>query len=386
MKITIETVLLINKVKYYQLRNLYYECFLILLHMSRLNCFVYVGFVCFKIGGVQVFPASFVGGVIDRTLMADEWESGMPDKPNLLLLEPMMPDVEARLADMTQICRLDPAGTVPRNINNTEIVVTGGGTGVPRSVMDALPDLRLIAINGVGTDAVDLKEAARRGISVTTTPGVLTDDVADMAMLLLLSGMRDLVVADRFVRDGKWGSTSLPLSHKATGCSLGIFGMGHVGRAIAHRASAFGMKIAYSDLRDLELNDMVFIPNLISLAKRSDVLVIAATGGVQTHHVVDREVMDALGPHGLLVNVARGSIVDEQALISALAEGRLGKAALDVFEHEPYVPAALREMSQVTLQPHRASATVETRHAMGCLVIDNVAAFLAHAALPTKIV
>lgn len=266
-------------------------------------------------------------------------------------------------------------------------IATGGATGVSPAVMKSLPALEIIAINGIGTDAVDLNEARRRNIHVTTTPGVLTDDVADMAIGLILSLLRGLPAGDRYVREGTWGHAPAPgLGRKVTGKKLGIVGMGHVGRAIASRARAFAMPVSYTDLRNLELEGYAFVPDLKTLAQNSEILVIAASGGAGSRHLVNREVLDGLGPDGFLINVARGSVVDEQALVQALSDGTLGGAGLDVFEHEPDVPPALRNSPRTVLQPHRASATVETRLAMGNLVVRNLAAHFATQPLLTAVV
>ena len=305
-------------------------------------------------------------------------------KPHLLLIEPMMPEIEAAL---------DSAYTVHRWQKDAlpvdapiRAIATGGGTGVPRAVLDALPALEVITINGIGTDAVDLVECARRQIAVTVTRGVLTDDVADLAMALILASLRDLLPGDRLVRDGLWGEQGLPLARKVSGAKLGIVGMGQVGQAIAHRAQAFSMQVSYFSRRNLDLPFTPFVNDLVALAAQSDILVVAASGGAQSRNLVNREVIEALGPNGLLVNVARGTVVDEQALVAALQEGRLGRAALDVFVDEPNVPDALKTMSNVVLQPHRASATLETRQAMGKLIIDNLAAHFAGRPLLTPVI
>ncbi len=306
-------------------------------------------------------------------------------KPELLLVEPMMPEIEALLDAAYTVHRYD-GSVIPSNVaSRIRGIATGGGTGVPAALMRTLSNLEVIAINGVGTDAVDLKEAARRGIGVTTTLNVLTDDVADLAMALMLSAMRDLVLGDQFVRNHQWGVGQLPLAHKVTGRKLGIVGMGQVGQAIAKRARGFDMPVSYYSRRDLALPDAPFVPDLQALAEQSDILVVAASGGAQSRHLISRDVMEALGPCGLLVNVSRGSVVDEQALVELLQQGKLGKAALDVFESEPTVPEALLMMKNVVLQPHRASATVETRLQMGQLVVANLGAHFAGVPLLTPV-
>lgn len=307
-------------------------------------------------------------------------------KPDILLLEPMMPEIEKQLDAAYTVHRTTAPDHLAAIAGAIRGIATGGGTGVPRAIMDSLPNLGIIAINGIGTDAVDLTEAKRRGIAVTTTPGVLTDDVADMAMGLLLSLLRGLPAADRYVREGAWGhSPPPPLGHRVSGRRLGILGMGHVGQAVATRASAFGMPVSYTDRRDKALPGYTFVPDLPTLARDTDVLVVAASGGAGSRHLVNRAVLDALGPDGVLINVARGSVVDEMALVTALADGTLGGAGLDVFEHEPDVPEGLRTSPRTVVQPHRASATVETRLAMGQLVVDNLAAHFAGKPLLTPV-
>ncbi|WP_025885569.1 2-hydroxyacid dehydrogenase [Asaia prunellae] len=304
-------------------------------------------------------------------------------KPHLLLIEPMMPAVEKAL-DESYVVHRWQKDELPKDAP-IRAIATGGGTGVPRAVMDALPALEIIAINGIGTDAVDLVEASRRGIAVTVTRDVLTDDVADLAMALMLASMRDLLPGDRLVRDNLWGKQVLPLARKVSGARVGIVGMGQVGQAIGKRAQAFSMQVSYFSRRNLDLPAFPFVSSLPALAEQSDILVVAASGGAQSRNLVDRKVIDALGPDGLLVNVARGTVVDEQALVSALQEGRLGRAALDVFTDEPNVPDALKTMPNVVLQPHRASATIETRQAMGRLVLDNLTAHFAGSPLLTPV-
>ncbi|MBV8574114.1 MAG: 2-hydroxyacid dehydrogenase [Acetobacteraceae bacterium] len=313
-------------------------------------------------------------------------------KPEILLIEPVMQELEAKLDQAYMVHRLAKAADRQALIGSVapsvRAIVTGGGTGVSNDVVDALPKLEIIAINGVGTDAVDLEHARAKGVRVTNTPGVLTDDVADLGIALMLAASRQLCVGDRFVREGRWAQKEgLPLARKVTGKRLGIIGMGRIGRAIARRAEGFRMVIAYTDLREVD-DDLPFefVPDLVQLARQSDFLMVAASGGAQSQEIINRAVLDALGAKGILVNVARGSIVDEAALVAALTEGSLGGAALDVFVDEPSVPEALFKLDNVVLQPHRASATIETRVAMGELVVRNLAAYFAGKDLPTPVV
>jgi lactate dehydrogenase-like 2-hydroxyacid dehydrogenase len=302
-------------------------------------------------------------------------------KPAILLIEPMMENIEAALDQAYEVHRLfranDRAALLAEVGPHVRGIATGGGGGAPRDVVDALPKLEIIAINGIGTDAVDLVHARERGIRVTTTPDVLTDDVADLGIALWLAASRQLCAGDRYVRAGNWGRQGLPLARKASGKRLGILGMGRIGRAIARRAAAFDTQIAYTDIRAFDDLPYRFVPSLAELATGSDVLIVAASGGPQSRGIVSASVLDALGPKGILVNVARGTVVDEPALVAALRDGRLGGAGLDVFLDEPRVPEALWTMDNVVLQPHRASATIETRTAMGDLVLANLAAHFA---------
>ena len=312
-------------------------------------------------------------------------------KPDVLLIEPMMAEIEAKLDLAYTMHRLfktkDPEGLLRDVGARIRGVATGGGSGVAPAIMDALPSLEIIAINGIGTDAVDLAKAKARGIRVTTTPNVLTDDVADLGLALLLATARSLCVGDRFVRAGSWSESKvLPLGAKVSGKRLGIFGMGRIGREIAARAQGFKMSIAYTDLRRMEDLPYDFFVSAETMAANVDFFVVAAAGGAQSRGAIGKDVLNALGPEGILVNIARGSVVDEPALVSALVEGRLGGAGLDVFADEPNVPEALIALDNVVLQPHRASATFDTRIAMGDLVLANLAAHFAGRELKTPVV
>lgn len=263
-------------------------------------------------------------------------------------------------------------------------IVTGPGR-VDAELMDALPKTEIIATQSVGTDHIDLAAAKARGIVVTNTPDVLTDDVADLAMALVLSVARRIVVGDRFVRDGKWLQGNLPLATKVGGATMGIVGLGRIGQAIAKRAEAFGMKIAYHGPRAKAGVAYRFYPNLAEMAGAVDYLVVSCPGGAGTRNLVNAEVLRALGPKGVVVNISRGSVIEEPAMVEMLHDGRLGGAGLDVFADEPRVPEALLPLENVVLQPHVGSATHATRGAMGQLVIDNLQAHFAGKKLLTPV-
>ncbi|VTP14845.1 Glycerate dehydrogenase [Phytobacter ursingii] len=254
-----------------------------------------------------------------------------------------------------------------------EGVVTGGAKGLSREMMECLPALKIVAISGIGTDAVDLAYAAKHGIYVTTTPGVLTDDVADMALGLLISTLRQMSEGEQVVRAGRWPQTNLPLARKVTGTTVGIIGMGRVGQAIARRVAAFDARILYTDLAPISSLDYTFIADIHALAQEVDVLVLAASAD-SGKVIISESVLEALGPEGYFINVARGKLVDEAALLDALIHKRIAGAGLDVFAHEPHVPEGFFTLNNVTLQPHRASATVQTRLEMGNIVLANLAA------------
>lgn len=307
-------------------------------------------------------------------------------KPEILQIERMMPEIEKRLNEVFVVHHYDgkpPAADIAQRIRG---VATGGGTGVPPAVFDALTKLEIIAINGVGTDAVDLEKAKSRKVRVTTTPGVLTNDVADMAIGLIISLCRNLTRGDRFVRADKWGKDTMPLGSTVSGKTFGIMGLGHIGRNIAKRLVPFEGTICYFDPRSYEDVPYTYVSSLVELAKRSNILIVAASGGPASLHAVNAEILEALGPNGVLINVARGSVVDEEALIKALQENKIAGAALDVFEHEPNVSDALKSMENVVLSPHQASATRETRLAMGDLVFRNLEDHFAGKPLLTAVV
>ncbi|MDI6627939.1 MAG: 2-hydroxyacid dehydrogenase [Rhodococcus sp. (in: high G+C Gram-positive bacteria)] len=265
-------------------------------------------------------------------------------------------------------------------------VVTSGRTGVDAALMERLPQLGAVVNFGVGYDTTDVDAAAERGIAVSNTPDVLTDCVADLAVGLVIDTVRGLSSAERFVRAGRWPSEgNTPLTRQVTGKRVGIIGLGRIGSAIADRLNGFRCEISYHNRNEIDGSPYVYAASPTALAENVDILIIAASGGSGTAHLVDRAVLEALGPQGYLINVARGSVVDEEALIELLAAGKLAGAGLDVFAHEPNVPDALVAMDNVVLLPHVGSATVETRAAMEALTLENLDRFLADGTLVTPV-
>lgn len=309
----------------------------------------------------------------------------MSSRPDILAIDPFPPVITERLEQLFTIHRYEGLEALPSCADRIRGVATGGGSGLPRQIMDALPALEVISVNGVGTDQIDLEEARRRGIQVATTLGTLTDDVADMAIALMLAVMRDIVSNDRFVRAGLWPDRPLPLSRSVTHKRMGIAGFGHIGQAIARRADAFGMELAYFNSRPRTESPVRFEPDLKALAEWSDILVLAVSGGPRSANMINSDILDALGQDGVLINIARGSVVDENALISALKAKRIAGAGLDVFQNEPDINPAFFSLENVVLQAHQASATVETRTAMGNLMVDNLAAYFEGKPLLTPI-
>jgi lactate dehydrogenase-like 2-hydroxyacid dehydrogenase len=309
--------------------------------------------------------------------------------PTLLQLTTVRPEVQAELDHRYTVHHLaalpEPEAWLAAHAAEIDGAVAAGHGGIPTKLMQQLPNLKIVAINGVGYDRVDLDVAKSLGIRVSNTPDVLTDDVADLAVGLTITLMRRLHHAHGHVIGGRWPAADMPLARKVSGKRFGILGLGRIGLAVARRLSAFDGHIRYTS-REAKDVPYGFEPDLLQLAADSDVLVICAAASASTRHAVNRAVIDALGADGVLVNIARGSIVDEDALVAALQEGRLGGAALDVFANEPHVPAALMAMDNVLLTPHIASATDETRRAMGQLMLDNLAAFFAGKPLLTPVV
>lgn len=256
-------------------------------------------------------------------------------------------------------------------------VAAGGESQVPRSLLEQLPNLKLVSVFGVGYDGIDVQAAVARGVIVTHTPGVLTDDVADLAIGLVLAVSRQIVQADQHVRTGRWPQGPMPLGRKVSGARMGIVGLGRIGTAIARRALAFDMSVAYTARKEKPESGFCFFTSAAQLAAAVDFLVVITPGGHGTRHLINAEVLSALGPQGYLINVARGSVVDEQALVQALQAGAIAGAGLDVFADEPRVPEAFWQMPNVVLTPHMASATHQTRRAMADLAFANMQAGIA---------
>lgn len=307
-------------------------------------------------------------------------------RPEILQTGPMMPMIEAQLNEHFIVHRLDGpdaeamlAETGPR----IRAVATGVGStaGAKRRVsaalMAGLPKLEIVSNFGVGYDAVDVDAAAERGIIVTNTPGVLDDEVADLSVALTLSTIRRLPHAERHLRAGNWPKGAFPLSATLRDRTIGIVGMGRIGKAIAQRLVGFGRPIAYHSRRPASDVPYTHYPDLLAMARDVDVLIVIVPGGPETQHMINAEVLKALGPKGVFINVARGSVVDEAALIAALQDGTIAAAGLDVFATEPNVPEALLALDNTVLLPHVASATHLTRDAMGQLVVDNLTAWFA---------
>lgn len=281
----------------------------------------------------------------------------------------------------------DKAAFLAKHGRSIRAIATRGELGASRALIDALPKLEIISVYGVGYDAVDLEAAKGRGIRVTNTPDVLTEDVADLGVAMMICLSRGMIGADAWVRSGDWAAKGgYPLRHRVHGRRAGILGLGRIGFEVARRLAGFGMDIAYSSRHSKPAaKDWAFIPDPKALAARSDFLFVTLAASAATRHIVDRSVIEALGPDGMLINVSRASNIDESALLDALESGRLGSAALDVFEGEPKLNPRFLALDNVLLQPHHASGTFETRKAMGQLVFDNLSAHFEGRALPSAI-
>jgi lactate dehydrogenase-like 2-hydroxyacid dehydrogenase len=300
---------------------------------------------------------------------------------DILLSAPTNPLIEAALGRRFTLHRLYEAADEESFLAaigpGVKVLVTGGlgQRKIDAALLGRLPDLELIAHFGVGYDAIDAKWAAAHGIVVTHTPDVLNDEVADLAIGLLLATVRQIPRADAYLRAGHWQEKPFPLTASLRGRRLGILGLGRIGLAIATRAASFGIEVAYYNRRPREDVAFAYHADVIGLVRASDILMVAAPATPETRHIVNAAVLEALGPEGILINIARGSLVDEQALIAALRDHVILGAGLDVFEAEPHVPAALIALENTLLLPHVGSASHVTRAAMAQLVVDNVLAW-----------
>lgn len=304
----------------------------------------------------------------------------MPDKPKLLQIGTITDRMRERIESGFEITRLfdleDRAGFLAAEGASFVAISTDGHWGVPDDVAAALPNLKVVASYGVGYDAIDADAMAAKGVLVSHTPDVLNDEVADTAVMLWLAVSRRLVQADAWARSGDWEKNgAFPLTRTVRGRRVGIVGLGRIGQTIAEQVRMFDAKVLYHARSKKDL-PYTYFSDLVEMARESDVLIVITPGGAETRHLISREVLDALGPEGILINVARGSVVDEAALVAALMEGRLGGAGLDVFEAEPKIPDSLKSMDNVVLLPHVGSGTVETRAAMGDLVCGNLESWL----------
>jgi len=254
-------------------------------------------------------------------------------------------------------------------------IALGGHVRADEAYMRQFPSLEIISSFGVGYDHIDAKAAARHGIIVTNTPGVLDDEVADTALGLMLMAVRQLPQAERYLRAGLWLKGAYPLTASLSGRTVGIIGLGRIGKAIATRVSGFGLDVVYHGRHAQADVAYRYYSSLVDMANASDILIVVAPGGPLTRHIVNAEVLEALGPDGVLINIARGSLVDETALIEALRTGKVLAAGLDVYENEPSVPAELIALPNAVLLPHVGSASVKTRRAMAECVVENLFAW-----------
>jgi lactate dehydrogenase-like 2-hydroxyacid dehydrogenase len=301
---------------------------------------------------------------------------------HILMPAPMAPLIAEELAKAGTLHKLweaaDPKAELARVAPLIEAMAVGGGhQPIDAAFLGQFPKLKIVASFGVGYDHVDAAWAGRNGIIVTNTPDVLNEEVADTALGLLLCTVRRLPQAERYLRAGQWLKGNFPLTDSLRGKTMGILGLGRIGKAIARRCEAFGLKIAYHGRSKQSDVAYPYFASLNEMAQAVDILMVITPGGAGTAKLVDAEILKALGPQGVLINVARGSVVDEAALIEALRNGTISAAGLDVFADEPRVPQALIDMDNVVLLPHVGSASVATRRAMAQLVADNVTSWLA---------
>lgn len=310
-------------------------------------------------------------------------------KPEILQIAPMMTHVEAALEAAYVVHRYweaqDKDALLRETGDRIRGVATNGHSGCALEILAALPKLEIIASYGVGYDAIDIPACKARGIRVANTPDVLNDAMAEITLGLMIALCRRIPQADAYTRAGRWLEGNYPLTGELTGAKVGILGLGRIGKEIARRCQVFKMQVVYHGRREQPYEPYPYFADLEEMARAVDWLVVIAPGTPETKGIVSRRVMEALGPNGNLINVARGSLVDEAAMVELLQSGALGGAALDVFEDEPRVPEALFKLDNVVLSPHQGSATHKTRAAMGDLVVRNLAAHFAGDPLLTPV-
>lgn len=310
-------------------------------------------------------------------------------KPEILLMAPLFVSTMETLEDNYTVHRYweanDPGALLAEISDRVRAVVTDGGTGVEESVLSALANIEVVTVFGVGVDAVALPYCKTHKIRVTNTPDVLSDDVADLGVALMLGISRQVVFADNYCRQGHWSTKGpMPLTTRMTGKRAGIFGMGSIGLRLARRLEAFDMTVSYCNRNKRSDANFRYESDLHTLASEVDYLIVAASASPSTQRIINQDILDALGPDGFLINISRGSLIDEPALVTALQTNAIKGAALDVFADEPNIPDALIDMDNVILQPHQASATFETRKAMGQVVCENLELFFAERPLKTE--
>lgn len=311
-------------------------------------------------------------------------------RPAVLVIGPYPPGDIELLEASYQVRRLweadDKTSFLREHGSTIRAIATRGDLGVSGELIAALPRLEMIGIYGVGVDGVDLAACRARSVKVSNTPDVLTGDVADLALALMLAFARDIAKGDRYVRDGTWGDKgNMPLSTRLYGKRAGIVGLGRIGKAVAKRAAAFDMPISYFGRSAQPDQPYTYVKSLTDLAARTDYLIATLAGGAGTAKLISADVLKALGPKGVFINVARGSVVDEAALLEALERKAIAGAALDVFLNEPKINPRFIALDNVVLIPHVGSATRETRAAMGQLMRDNIAAHFAGKPLLTPV-
>ena len=313
----------------------------------------------------------------------------MTQQYDIVQLASLGEPLDAKLAQAYRVLPLwNDAVTIERlsDAADAKVMITSARHGLKKEWIDALPNLAAVCSWGVGYDTLDVAAAKARGIVLSNTPEVLDGCVADLAWALMFSVSRRTHIGDQYVKTGQWTTLgAFPLSTRVWGKRLGVVGLGRIGMAIARRAAGFDMEVRYHNRNPRAEAPYQYEPSLVELARWADFLMIACPGGPNTYQIVNREVLRALGPDGILVNIARGSVIDEDALVQALQDGELGGAGLDVFVSEPNVPAPLLEMDNVSLMPHVGSATHDTRADMGQLVVDNVVSFMTSGRLRTPI-